>query len=402
MTGGRAWPVRARRARRAPGSRVPRSGIAALAGAVLVAGFGCAGTTARRLDADATPPHPAGVLRILWRTSLHDHGLFEPSPEECASGALAGDRFVIGSRGASVVGVQPETGHVDWATGVSGGVDSVAVFDGTRGQVVLGADDGSFYAIDPASGGIRWTYRGKGEIERAAEVGQDLVYVTSAADRIVALEAATGKWRWQYERDMPEGFTIHGYAGARLRGTQLLSGFADGYVVSLSAATGDVMWARSLAAASDQFVDVDTTPTLRDDVVYVSSYSGGLYGIDPRDGSVRMRVGIEGVGDITADADRLYFVAPRLGLHAAGRDGRIVWRQGLTEAGDLTRPLIFERYLIFSGSRAGMFIVDRETGALLELFNPGHGVCAAPTIDVANRRLYLLSNSGSLYALGLS
>jgi hypothetical protein len=105
------------------------------------------------------------------------------------------------------------------------------------------------------------------------------------------------------------------------------------------------------------------------------------------------------VGDITADADRLDFVAPRLGLHATGRDGRIVWRQGLTEAGDLTRPLIFGRYLIFSGSRAGMFVVDRETGALLELFNPGHGVCAAPTIDFARGRLYLLSNSGSLYAL---
>ena len=49
-----------------------------------------------------------------------------------------------------------------------------------------------------------------------------------------------------------------------------------------------------------------------------------------------------------------------------------------------------------------MFVVDRATGALLEMFNPGHGVCAAPTLDAVNRRLYVLSNSGSLYALSLS
>jgi outer membrane protein assembly factor BamB len=371
---------------------------AALAGAL----WGCAGTTARRLDADLAPAHPAGVLQIAWRTTLHDHALFEPEPEECASGVLAAGRFIIGSRGATVVGVAPDSGHIDWATGISGGVDSVAALDGVRKQVYLGADDGSFYAIDPATGAIRWTYRGKGAIERQAEVGPDLVYLATAADRIVALEAATGKWRWQYERDMPEGFTIHGYAGPRLRGTQLLGGFADGYFVALSAATGDVLWARSLAAASDQFVDVDTTPMLRDDVAYVSSYSGGLYGIDARDGTIRMRVGIEGVGDVTADVDRLYFVAPRLGLHATNRDGHVLWRQGLTEAGDLTQPMIVGRYLVFSGSRAGMFVVDRETGALLELFNPGHGVCASPTFDAATRRLYVLSNSGSLYALSLS
>ncbi len=378
------------------------AGVTALGVALAGGLWGCAGTTARRLDTDATPAHPAGVLQILWRTTLHDHALFEPSPEECASGVLAGGRFVIGSRGANIVGVAPDSGHIDWATGVSGGVDSVAALDTVRGQVYVGADDGSFYAVDPTNGSVRWTYRGKGAVERKAEVGPELVYVASAADRIVALDAATGKWRWQYERDMPEGFTIHGYAGPRLRGTQLLSGFADGYLVALAAGTGDVIWARSLATASDQFVDVDTTPTLRDDVAYVSSYSGGLYGIDPRDGTIRMRVGIEGVGDITADAERLYFVAPRLGLHATGHDGRVVWRQGLTEAGDITSPVIFGRYLLFSGSRAGMFVVDRETGALLEMFNPGHGVCAAPTLDVAQRRIYVLSNSGALYALSLS
>jgi outer membrane protein assembly factor BamB len=251
---------------------------------------------------------------------------------------------------------------------------------------------------------VRWSYRAKGAIERAPEMSADLVFVTTAADRVVALESATGKWKWQYERETPEGFTIHGYAGPRLWGTQVLAGFADGYLVSLATASGDVLWARSLAAASDQFVDVDSTPTLAGGVAYVSSYSGGLYSIDPRDGGVRWRIGIEGVGSVTAAPEDggLYFAASRQGLHASDREGHVLWRQGLTEAGDLTQPQIVGRYLVFSGSRAGLFVVQRDGGQLLEVFNPGHGVCAAPTLDRTTGRVYVLANGGSLYALDLT
>jgi outer membrane protein assembly factor BamB len=380
---------------------LPTLAVAGLLAWAALATSGCAAATARRVEGVESPSHPAGVLHLVWRTTLHEHGLFEPAAEECATGALAGGHLVIGSRAGNVAGVVPETGHVDWVTGLSGGVDSTARYDAPRGQVYVGADDGSFYAIDPSSGAIRWTYRGKGAFERPPEIGGDLVYASSAADRVLALEAATGKWRWQYEREMPEGFTIHGYAGTRLSGTQLLSGFADGYFVSLNAQSGEVTWARSLATTSDQFVDVDTTATLAGDLAYVSSYSGGLYAIDIHDGATKWRLGVEGVGDVTVSDRRLFFVAPRQGLHAADLDGHVLWRQGLTEAGDLTRPLVVGRYLIFSGSRAGLFVVDRTAGELLEIFNPGHGICAAPTLDEQQQRLYVLSNSGSLYALDI-
>jgi outer membrane protein assembly factor BamB len=369
---------------------------------------GCVANTVRSRDPADAPAYPAGVLQLRWRVSLHEHGLFEAAPEECATGVMAQGHLVVGTRAATVVALDPTAGHVDWAVGVSGGVDGEARYDAARGQVYLGTDDGTFYALDAAKGDVRWSYHAKGAIERAAEFGDDagagLVYVSTAGDRVFALEAATGKWRWQYEREMPEGFTIHGYAGPRLHGGQLFAGFADGYLVSLASATGEVQWAKSLASASDQFVDVDSTPTLAPagDVAFASSYSGGLYALDARDGQIRWRLGIEGAGAVTQRGDRLYFAAPRQGLHAVDRDGHVLWRQGLTAAGDVTPPTVLGRYLIFSGSRAGLFVVERDTGKLLEVFNPGHGVCAAPTIDAQAGRLYVLTNGGSLYALDLT
>jgi outer membrane protein assembly factor BamB len=378
---------------------------------LLLAAFGvaalpaaCANLTARSPEPADEHPHPAGIAQIRWRTELHQHGLFEPSPEECATGALVGQgrQLVIGSRASAIVSVGTERGQILWATSSSGGIDSRAAYDAKHNQVYVGADDGTFYALDPGAGTVRWSYHAKGAIEEAPDVGGDTVYFGTAADRVIALDAGNGKWRWQYERETPEGFTIHGYSGPRTLGDNVIAGFSDGYLVALNGGSGEVVWARSLAAASDQFVDVDSTPTIVGNTIYASSYSGGLYAVDARDGAIRWRVGIEGVSSVYVAGSRLYFAAPREGLHAADTDGHILWRQGLRQAGDLTTPVVVGSYLVFSGSRAGMFIVDRETGKLLEIFNPGSGICAAPTIDPSGSRLYVLSNGGALYALDLT
>ena len=378
--------------------------VARCAAWLLLAGVtaaACAEITARPIDSRDAPAHRAGVLQIRWRTELHQHGLFEATPQECATGVLAHGRLVIGSRAAAVAGIDVRQGRVEWLTPTSGGVDSEARFDPQRDTVYVGADDGNFYALDPGQGAVRWSYRSKGAVERAPEIDAGSVYVATAADRVFALDAASGKYRWGYERETPEGFTIHGYAGPRLHGRALISGFADGYLVSLSAENGEVQWARSLASVSEQFVDVDSTPVMDGDAMFVSSYSGGLYSLDARDGTIRWRLGIEGACGLVMADRQLFLAAPRLGVQALSTSGNVLWRQGLTAAGELTTPAIVGSYLIFSGSRAGMFVVDRQTGELLETFNPGNGVCAAPTIAADGRALYVLSNGGALYGLDL-
>ena len=77
------------------------------------------------------------------------------------------------------------------------------------------------------------------------------------------------------------------------------------------------------------------SPALAGNLAYVSSYSGGLCAVDLQDGAIKWRLPIQGVGDISVANGRLFFVAPRQGLHSADLEGHVLWRQGLTEAGDL-------------------------------------------------------------------
>ncbi len=80
--------------------------------------------------------------------------------------------------------------------------------------------------------------------------------------------------------------------------------------------------------------------------------------------------------------------------------GHVLWRQGLSRAGDPSRPVIDGNYLILSTATTGLYVVDKRTGQLYESWNPGDGITAAPT--VIGDRLYVISNGGVLYAMNLS
>ena len=372
-----------------------------LAGSSLaILSFACSTATVRR-ETTERHDYPAGVAQMRWHTQIHAYPSTEGHPEECATGTLVGSKLVLGSRGGRVVGVDVGTGAVAWSTPISGSIDGDARFDKDRGQVYVGSDDGYLYAIEPAKGAIRWSSKFKGAVDRGPEIGSSGLYVATAADRVFAVDPSDGKTRWQYERDTPEGFTIHGNAVPRQHGAVVYAGFSDGYLAALQAETGDLLWSRSLAAASEQFVDVDANPIVLGDKLFAASFSGGLYALRAKDGEVLWHLLIDGTSALAMGASNLYAVSSRNGLAAVSLQGNVLWRQGLPEAGDLTVPVEVGPYLVFSGSRQGLFIVERGTGKLLQVFDPARGMCAAPTVDREGRALYVLANSGTLYALDL-
>jgi outer membrane protein assembly factor BamB len=385
------------------GERHGRSGVraAVLAAGVAAAFAACSSTATVRRETEEHHDYPAGVAQMRWHTPIHVYPASESHPEECATGALVGSKLVLGSRAGKVVGVDIGSGAITWSTPVFGGIDGDARYDKQRGQVYVGSDDGYLYAIAPDKGAIRWSSKFKGSIDRGPEIGDKHLFVASAADRVFAVEPEDGKIRWQYERETPEGFTIHGYAAPRQSGDRVYAGFSDGYLAALQADNGDLLWSRSLAAASEQFVDVDATPIAVGDRVFAASFSGGLFALRAKDGEVLWHVMTEGTSSIAMGSAGLFTVSSRDGLMALNPQGNILWRQGLPDSGDLTTPVEVGPYLVFSGSREGLFIVDRHSGKLLQIFDPARGMCAGPTVDKEGKAIYVLANSGSLYALDL-
>jgi outer membrane protein assembly factor BamB len=254
-------------------------------------------------------------------------------------------------------------------------------------------------AVDARDGALRWRYPTKGAVLEPPVVHRDTVIFSTDADHVIAVERETGKWRWQYDRETPEEFTVRGHGGVLLAGDRVFAGFSDGYLVALSADAGEVDWVRSLAGDETRFIDVNATPVLLGDAVVAASISGGLYALQAEDGTERWRLDVPGVSRLAVAGRSLYVAAADAGIYHIDERGRVIWRQGLARAGD-PGPLTIDGDLLFlPTSDAGMFVVDAPTGRLWQIFNPGAGVSAAAT--VLDERLYVLANAGSLYALGV-
>lgn len=339
------------------------------------------------------------VLGFRWKQTVHDRSL-DHKPQEFASPAVGGrDQDVVyaGSHGGRFYALEASSGDPIWRVEI-GAISARPLVD--RGRIFVGTDDGQMICLDTWDGSVKWRYDTKGAVLRQPVAAGDLIVFATDADHIVALERESGKWRWQYDRETPEEFTLRGHAGVLLADGKVIAGFADGYLVALTADKGEVVWLRSLAGKSEQFVDVDATPAHANGVIYAASSSGGLYAVAASDGAELWRTAIDSVNAIAVDGRRVFVAAADAGIHALDAAGHVLWRQGTYRAGDPGQPVLHGDYLVFNASEDGLFVVDKASGELLQRFNPGSGITADATVT-PDGHVYVMSNGGIIYALHL-
>lgn len=341
-------------------------------------------------------PAPIAVYEIEWWVPLVPPSLWEIGPREPAS-----------------PGVDPATGTVVVATRDgfvrAMSIDGVKVWEfKTQGPFAAGpaveegvayvpGGDGNLYALELETGKPLWTFAANEELVTTPVLLPDKVLVVSQADTLFAVDRETGKWAWQYRRDPPAGFTVRGASAPRALGETLFIGFADGYLVALSAADGVVRWERALSTSGgNEFLDVDTAPVVSDgDRVYAASYKDGIYALNAATGEVLWHSPRAGVTSLLPRGDVL-FTTGDASVGAVARDsGRVLWSLDLE--GRAGQPPALSKGLLVVPTGDALLFVEPASGRARVAWDPGEGVSATPTRSA--QRLYVLSNRGTLYAM---
>ncbi|MBZ0274333.1 PQQ-binding-like beta-propeller repeat protein [bacterium] len=375
---------------------------------------GCAvAPPATRLPENALGEDPAigAPLRVLWIKDLYRPTYAaEFQPTQFAEPAVDATRVYVGTSRGKMYALDARNGRVHWRFDAYGPIESRPRIHGD--SLIFGDSDGVLYAVDTKTGLVRWTFQAAGEVMGVPEIGEGRVYFATAANRVYALSLDDGAWSWTHQRELPATFSVRGVASPVLAGGTLFTAYSDGYIVALNPKNGKEIW-KQLLNIEERLADVDTTPVIDGESMYVGAYDGALYCLDLEYGNVRWKR--EGAGGVSAPAlaGGALFTATANGELVAvdAAAGDVLWRVNLKDQDARrsiakgprlrlkvgSKPVILGRHVYTATSQGRLFAVDAYTGQVRWRTHPGSGVTSAP--GVHGGRLYFLANGGSVWAM---
>ncbi len=142
-----------------------------------------------------------GPLRLnvaKWRFTDDDTlGCIESSPALSPDGSV----LYIGSENGGVYALDSATGKLKWKFMTGGPVNAAPLVDGS-GNIYVGSVDGTFYAIDK-DGYLNWEFRTKEAIFASAALDSELeqIYMASCDHVLYAMDMKSGTLVWRYQTD---------------------------------------------------------------------------------------------------------------------------------------------------------------------------------------------------------
>jgi len=106
------------------------------------------------------------------------------------------------------------------------------------------------------------------------------MYVTEPPNRVLALDAATGRVLWTYSRELPASLPLccgQVNRGVAILGNRVFVGTLDAHLIALDASTGKVIWDVTVGDSAKGY-SITGAPLVVDDLV-LTGVGGGEYGI---------------------------------------------------------------------------------------------------------------------------
>jgi outer membrane protein assembly factor BamB len=312
---------------------------------------------------------------------------FQTNGQVLSSPAVTVDTVYIGSSDHFLYALNRASGTQKWKFKTESRITSSPAVSG--GVVYFGSFDGNFYAVDAAKGELKWKFATPGERRFAAShlhgsvpvaetmpdpfdfflsspvVWNGAVYFGSGDTNIYALDAASGQLKWKFKT----GDVVH--ASPAISGGTLLVGSFDSYFYALDAVTGTERWRFKTGEDPDTHnqVGIQSSAAVGDGVVYFGCRDSKLYAVDGATGKQRWVFDNQGswvIGSPAVSDGKVYFAtsdsAMFYGLDA--KSGATIFSMNYKQWPMFSSPAIAGD-MVYIGSHQGkLFAINRKTQKL--------------------------------------
>lgn len=284
-----------------------------------------------------------------------------------------------------------------WRFPVRYGVESAGIIAG--GMLFFGALNGEIYALNADNGQLIWRFETKNEIVAEPLLNNGVVYILNAANALYALDASSGKQFWVYNRqETSSKMTVRGGSRPTYHQGIIYAGFSDGNLVALNAQTGSAQWEVFLNK-NPRFKDIDASPVVDGDQIYVNSYDDKLYCLSKSAGTILWKSDFGGATAPIISGDKLIYSSSKGYLMSISKaDGKLLWKKE-TSLGIFTEPILYKGNIVVGESQGSLLFFNMLSGEELASFDPGRGIMSR--INIVDNVAYFISGEANIYGVSI-
>lgn len=289
--------------------------------------------------------------RVKWK--FHTGGMVIGSPI-VASGVV-----YLGSTDGNLYAIDAESGAQRWKFNAKSRIPSTPAI--AAGTVYFTSYDGNLYAVDAASGAVKWKFQTEGErrfsakhlhgTQPAAETMPDpfdcylsspvlwngAVYFGSGDGNVYALNAASGTVKWKFKT----GDVVH--ASPAIADGTLFIGSWDSYFYALDSESGKEKWRFKTGEDHEIYnqVGIQSSAAVVNGMVYFGCRDSHLYALDVANGERKWAFSANGswvVGSPAVQEGKVYFPTS---------DSSLLYEVDAA-TGKVLRSLSFNRWYLYS------------------------------------------------------
>ena len=236
-------------------------------------------------DHSVTPP--VSRERLAWYVAGHA-GSGIPTSDSTTAYFSTSEHFIVA--------VDKATGEVRWTARPNPEGTNVPPLALVRAGDCLLVNDRDAWCLDAATGSVKWRFPspiGFRSGYRIPAVADGVVFTGSTSGHVFAIDLATGALRWQTqlgtETSVYSPVVRHGTVYVAFNRLPLPPALITGGLAALDAATGAVRWTRDLPITLPQVGSPTQEAVVAGPVIAATTTDGYVYAYDTADGSPAWR-----------------------------------------------------------------------------------------------------------------
>ncbi|WP_207626535.1 outer membrane protein assembly factor BamB [Parendozoicomonas haliclonae] len=314
---------------------------------------------------------------------------------------VEGDRIYTAGASGQVTALDRTSGKEIWAVELDRRISGGAGIG--EDLALVATRDGHVIALNAADGSKLWETPVSSESLSAPQVANGVVVVQTIDSKITGLDAKTGKPLWIQETLQPV-LTLRGTSTPLVSRGVVFAGFANGEARAFRADNGSLLWDAKVAVPRgsselERMVDVEATPLISDDLLYMVSYQGNVVAIDPASGRVLWAREASSYESMSEGFGNLYLTDAESFVSGVDqRTGSVVWTQKDLKNRGLSGPETSGSQVVAGDFEGYLHALSQVDGRIVGRTKvDSSGIRVKPL--VVDDMIYVYTNDGYLFAL---